>query len=180
MRRGPKPESAAIKIAKGNPSKRRIGLDPKSGSESGLPVVSAPDFLTKDDLVHWRKLTPRLVQLKLLTEVDETAFARYCSALNRWVRVKNILDANGETYTVESPHGTYLRPRPEVNTEDKLQRQLESFEAKFGLNPSDRQRIFASRANIAPGDLFDAPSAAQSPVGQGLEVAPKSLVGLLN
>jgi P27 family predicted phage terminase small subunit len=182
MRRGPKPESAAVKIAKGNPSKRKIGVEPRDETKSDLPVVKAPDFLTKSDLVHWRNLSPRLIQLKLLSDVDATAFARYCSALNRWVKIKQILDKEGETYTVESPHGKYVRARPEVNTEDKLHRQLESYEAKFGLNPSDRQRIFAARAaGTGLGDLFDTPPASvpMSPA-HGLDDVPKSLVGLLN
>jgi hypothetical protein len=38
---------------------------------------------------------------------------------------------------------------------DRLDRMMLAFEDRFGLNPAERQRIMAARANTgAPGDLF--------------------------
>jgi len=180
MKRGPKPEPAAIKVAKGNPSKRRIGHEPVTAPIDGLiSTVAAPSWLKSKALEQWRVLSPRLVQLKLLTAGHEITFGRYCVALARWLEAIETLEAEGEYYTVVSPHGTYKRPHPAANTADKLHRELLAHEAAFGLNPSDRQRIFAVRAGTGEtGDLFGSAGAtAQKPM---YEQGPISPLGLLN
>ena len=96
--------------------------------------------------------------------------------------MQDLLDADGETYESESNHGKLKRVNPAFLIGDRLARLLETQEAVFGLNPAERQRIFASRTMTPDpaGDLFgvrreaDAPAAAQTPA------APASPVGLLN
>lgn len=179
MRRGPKPAPAAIKEAKGNPGRRRIGRDPVADVvvTSG---VAPPEWLKGEGLKTWNRLAPNVARLKLLTPVDAEAFARYCRNVSRWLKMQAVLDKEGETYESESAHGKLKRAHPAFLIGDRLARLLETQESVFGLNPAERQRIFAARSMTPDpaGDLFgprrdeaappatpDAPPAADRTVG---------------
>lgn len=177
-RRGPKPEPAAVKEAKGNPGRRAVGADP-APTDEGKAKVAAPAWLKTDGLVVWQRLAPRLAALKLLTPTDAETFARYCKNFARWLKMQKRLDEMGEIYEIETASGTVRRADPAFVIGDRLERQLVSAEALFGLNPAERQRIFAARATKAPGevDLFGRQPPAQPPAPK--EPARKGAVGFL-
>lgn len=182
MKRGPKPAPAAVKEAKGNPGRRRIGADPIDVSQTG--GVAPPDWLKGGGLAVWNRLAPNVARLKLLTPVDAESFARYCRNLARWLKMQDVLDKEGETYESESAHGKLKRAHPAFLIGDRLGRLLESQEAVFGLNPAERQRIFAARSMTPDpaGDLFggrrdDAPPSSPDPEAPKPATGP---VGLLN
>ena len=112
--------------------------------------------------------------MKVLQHVDAFSFARYCQDFGTWVKLQKILDVEGTTYESESPHGKYVRSHPAFMQADRLNRTLISMEGDFGLNPAQRQRLFAARAAAAgAGDLFSKPaSEAHDMTG--------SSIGLLN
>jgi len=166
-RRGPKPDPASVKKAKGNPGHRALGEDPVAETEQetqeAMPRVAAPDWLMGEGLEIWNKLASRMISQKLLFQIDAEAFGRYCMNFARWLRMQVQLDARGETYESESPHGTYLRANPAYMIADRLERQLVAAEANFGLNPAERQRLFAARAGASLGGLFDPADPAPKP-----------------
>lgn len=215
-RRGPAPQPAEVKRAKGNPGHRPLlteemeaqaraagtasvtgGAGSANGAGSGEPLsvgeggetsapavaMQPPEWLNPDGLEVWNRIAPRLVVMKILQNIDADAFARYCQNFGRWVKLQRRLDHEGETYTSESPHGTYVRANPAFMIADRLDRGLQRDEANFALNPADRQRLFAARAAAAGAggaDLF-----GHSDRGGGEKGAParpdrpKSPVGYL-
>lgn len=155
-RRGPKPEPASIKKQKAS-SRRPIGEDAteaQAAETRAKAKVTPPSWLKGDGLKVWERLAPPLMGQKLLFQIDAETFGRYCKNFARWLKMQRVLDAEGETYESESPHGTYKRAHPAYMIADRLERQLVSAEASFGLNPSERQRLFAARASGQIGDLF--------------------------
>ena len=94
--------------------------------------------------------------------------------------MQDILDLEGETYESESAHGKLKRAHPAFLIGDRLARLLEAQESVFGLNPAERQRIFAARSMTPDpaGDLF----APRAPVAASANepVSPASPLGLLN
>ncbi|MGF7161274.1 P27 family predicted phage terminase small subunit [Rhodoligotrophos appendicifer] len=183
MRRGPKPEPASVKLAKGNSGRRPIGAEAEVKDDAAAKAaVSPPAWLKKDGLVVWNRIAPRIMKLKLLSVADSETFARYCRNFARWLRMQETLDREGETYESESAHGKLKRAHPAFLIGDRLERQLLAAEANFGLNPAERQRIFAARAGAgAPGDLFDPrrPDDRDPPPGGDKPMA-KPAIGLLN
>lgn len=186
-RRGPAPEPAAVKKAKGNSGRRPMKaaeieeqanaaaeaaeLEAANGEVETRSDIQPPDWLSDDGKEVWADIAPRLAAMKILTKLDAHAFARYCKAFARWVSLEKVLDEQGTTYESESPHGKYQRSHPAFMQADRLNRTLISMEGNFGLNPADRQRLFAARAAAgnAPG-LFDGHegkegSADGSPIG---------------
>lgn len=153
-RRGPKPEPAAIKEAKGNPSRRKVGSDPAVDNTTNT-AIKPPAWLKGDALRVWKRLAPRIAAMKLLTQTDAETFGRYCRNMARWLKLQKRLDDVGEFYEVETASGTVRRADPAFMLSDRLDRLLSSAEANFGLNPAERQRIFAARAaGAGVGDLF--------------------------
>lgn len=176
-RRGPKPQPAAVKVAKGNPSRRKVGTDPVEATAKASARVTAPAWLKEDGLAVWKRLAPRLTSLKLLTETDAETFGRYCRNFARWLKMQKRLDEHGEIYEIETASGVVRRADPAFLIGDRIERQLVSAEAMFGLNPAERQRIYAARAAGATAvvDLFGNPSNPATPRrGKGAAKAPQS------
>lgn len=168
-RRGPKPEPAIIKQQKGNPGHRPVGVDSSSASALAFSITPPTWLKTakgkgkSSGIEVWNRLAPRLIALRLLTFADVETFARYCRNFGRWLRMNEIIDKEGETYETETygeagTTGAKLkRVNPAYLIADRLERQLLAAEDRFGLNPAERQRIFAARAQTsdpAARDLF--------------------------
>ena len=163
-RRGPKPQPASVKAAKGNPGNRPLGADPAAPAETAdlakSTQVDPPVWLKREGRKIWDRLVPRLIAMKLLSPIDAEAFARYCRNFARWLKMQEVLDKEGETYESESAHGKLKRCHPAFLIGDRLERQLAAAEDRFGLNPAERQRLYAARAAqpVFPGELpFGAP-----------------------
>lgn len=189
-RRGPKPEPATVKEAKGKPGRRPVGSDPVDvvAADATLARIDAPDWLSEAGREVWNRLAPRLVSLKLLSPTDTETFGRYCKNFARWLKMQKRLDELGEIYEIETASGVVRRADPAFLIGDRLERQLVSAEAMFGLNPAERQRIFAARAagtGKGDPDLFGQTAPAPAGKGKGRTPAapapsrPKSAVGFL-
>lgn len=148
--------------------KAAAGKDGGAPAQTVVPALVSgarpPSWLKADHgLQIWERLSPTLAQAKLLTAADADAFGRYCRNFARWLKLQDEMDTGGETYISESQHGTLKRANPAFIMADRLERMLLALEDRFGLNPAERQRIMAARAQSATtGDLF--PGVAPKPV----------------
>lgn len=169
--RGPKPEPASVKVAKGNPGHRPIGADPvveieeiKAAEAAPQPKVAPPAWLKGEGRELWERLAPRLAAMKLLTQIDAYTFARYCKNFAMWLKMQRRLTRRGEIYEIETASGKVRRTDPAFLIADRLDKRLEAVEDRFGLNPAERQRLYAQRAAIPSlGDLFTARGAPPKP-----------------
>ena len=160
MAPGPKPQSAAEREQKEpiRSKQRQRHAVPDVAVPAG--TVLPPAWLKKDGLRIWDRLAPPLRAAKLLSQVDVEAFARYCCNFARWLKMQKEIDKEGEAYESESQWGKLKRVNPAFLIADRIERQLLAAEDRFGLNPAERQRIFAARAVGLPGDLFPGPAPA--------------------
>lgn len=186
-KRGPKPEPAAIKQQKGNAGHRPIGNDPditqdSERATSPLARVHPPDWLAGEGRKIWDRLAPGMTLLKLLTPRDAEAFARYCRNFARWLKLQKLLDSEDETYESETvTGGTLKRLHPAFQAASRLESLLQNAEDRFGLNPAERQRIFAARSAAGlSGDLFDGQAADGDSQKEDAGETKRSPVGLLN
>ncbi|MDF1606965.1 phage terminase small subunit P27 family [Hoeflea sp. YIM 152468] len=168
-----------MKAAKGNPGRRKIGSDPVEAGGAVASSITHPTWLKGPGLKIWKKIAPRLVALKLLTQTDADTFARYCRNYARWLSMQTRLDDMGEIYEIETASGTVRRADPAYMIADRLERQLVSAESVFGLNPAERQRIFAARAAKTPGadDLFRGQTMPAAPASPTQPSVPASTHG---
>lgn len=160
MARGPKPQAAAVKAQK---SPVRSERKPKVAPSGETVTVAdgkgaAPAWLTGEGLAIWKRMAPGLRSARLLQAPDELAFARYCRNFAAWLKLRKALDKDGFTYDASTTTGgTLRRADPNFLIADRLERQLLAVEDRFGLNPAERQRLIAARAQHGTGGLFDAP-----------------------
>jgi P27 family predicted phage terminase small subunit len=160
-------------------------------AQPSAPVASgdAPSWLKGESLKIFQRMAPMLRNMKLLTEADAPAFARYCKHYARWLDLQKRLDKHGDIYEIETASGVVRRADPAFVMADRLDRMLLAIEDRFGLNPAERQRIMAARANTgATSDLFggapgkdadrrsDDPASPAAPAAEPID----GPIGLLN
>lgn len=161
MARGRKPEPTAVREQK-EPVRSTHRPRPAL-PEIATGGVMPPKWLKREGLQIWNRLAPTLQSAKLLTAADAETFARYCRNFARWLKMQKEVDKEGEAYESESQWGKLKRVNPAFLIADRLERQLLAAEDRFGLNPAERQRIFAARAQTGhSGDLFT-PSSKSAP-----------------
>jgi len=99
-------------------------------------------------LAKWRELVPLLVSMRVFTDADRDAVARYCCLHERWVAALDVCrrgfevmhhkDANGRVYNSQvSPYATIV---------SKMHAQLLRIAAEFGMTPSSRTTLKGSAA----------------------------------
>ena len=135
---GRKPKPTAIKELEGNPGKRKLNKkEPKP--EKGMPVCL--EWLLPEAKAEWKRLSEKLSQMGVLTEVDMAAFAAYCQSYARWKEAQEHIDSGGSTFETEKG---YQQQTPWVGIANTNQKLMLQAAAEFGLTPSARTRIMAA------------------------------------
>jgi P27 family predicted phage terminase small subunit len=140
---------AHLKILRGNTTHRRIAPEVE-------PTVSAttpepPAFLTVDAKAEWRRVVAEAYRLRLLTVVDEPAFAAYCLAYGRWVAAEKSIAkmAKGDAATcglmIKSDTGNTIK-NPLVAISSQACSEMVKYACEFGFTPASRARIAAGIA----------------------------------
>ncbi len=152
--RRPKPEAVREQL-KPVRSVRQEPAEAKAEVQAVLLAgVRPPSWVDGEALELWNQFAPPLQAARLLTAADVGAFARYCVNFVRWLdKIAKL--KGGETYQITTASGVVDRAKPEFLIADRLERMLMAVEDRFGLNPMERQRIMAARAQTGVnGDLF--------------------------
>ena len=137
-KRGPKPQPTAIKLARGTLRERR-----KDEPQPPADKIVMPKHLGKVARAKWKELLPLLEGVRVMTDADVEALARYCDTYEWWLATRAILKKDGCTYPILNDGGEvkYIAQRPEVSIAHKLATQLRQLEQDFGLNPSARSSL---------------------------------------
>jgi phage terminase small subunit len=110
---GRPPKPTALKLVQGSRiRKRKHEPKPRVGT-------TAPPWLPKDAAAEWERLSPPLLRLGLLTEVDGDAFAALCILTARLASLAQV-------------------PGSDVTDVTKELRQLWG---RFGMTPADRVKV---------------------------------------
>lgn len=133
--RGTKPKPTALKILQGNPGGRKLNtLEPKPT----LLIPPCPDELCDDAKIEWKRLSPYLLRMGLITEADMAAFAGYCQTFGRWIAAERGLKIEGEIQ--KSDKGNLVQ-NPRLWVANRALEQMHKFISEFGLSPSSRSRL---------------------------------------
>ncbi len=155
--RGPLPKPAALKLLEGNPGKRSLNLS--DGINPMHQIPSVPKHLGIEARKEWKRITPELLELGLITGLDRAALALYCQAVgrlseletafngmvDRFVEVEKLTYADAvykASYSV-TPSG-YVQQSVIVQLLGKHREQVNRYLMHFGLSPAARGRVQAS------------------------------------
>jgi P27 family predicted phage terminase small subunit len=144
--RGRTPQPAAVKSARGNPGRRPIGETPAAQALTDDALHLAPEWLSDEATTIWARLAPDLAAMRLLSRPDVMTFGRYCQMFAQWLAAGRQFDETNMVVRTESEHVKMDRVNKWLHVQLMLEQRLRDLEDRFGLNPANRQRIFALRA----------------------------------
>lgn len=122
------------KALHGNPSKRKQ----KTAEAQPPPGATPPKHLDKAAKEEWRRISKLLLDLGLLTKLDQAALAAYCVAYSRWVEAEKQVQKHGLIFKAQSGYPMYS---PYLNIANRAMKQMREFLSEFGMSPSSRTRV---------------------------------------
>lgn len=186
--RGPLPKPAALKLLEGNPGKR--ALDLSDGVNPRVEIPSPPKHLGIEARKEWKRITPLLEDLGLISGLDRAALGLYCQAVGRMTEletafnglVNRLMDGSpasedglipeqpalsysdavyAASYTV-TPSG-YAQQSVITQLIKSNREQVNRYLMHFGLSPAARARVQPSNY-VQPGlpGIDPAPNAQQA------------------
>jgi P27 family predicted phage terminase small subunit len=156
--RGPKPLPANVHLLRGNAAHKPVGqlLDDIVRPEVAVPPC--PQHLSADARAEWRRITPHLKKLGLISQIDRAALTGYCQAWGDYVwaqrRIKELNgdDPAGERGRIWDTPSGYKQISVPMQISNRALDQMAKFLAEFGMSPSARSRVTASDPQLGlPG-----------------------------
>ena len=140
-KRGRQPTPTKLKLLRGNPGRRPIVDEPEPEVAAECPAP--PEYLLADAALEWKRIAPELWRLGLLTLLDVTALAGYCTSVARWREAEAWLKENGTTVVLRDKDGRvkYVQKAPQVAIAKEALERVKSFGAQFGMTPSSRSGL---------------------------------------
>jgi P27 family predicted phage terminase small subunit len=133
-KRGPKKTPLALVKLRGNPGKRALPRQDVQPAPLGHP----PEELRGRALDEWKRITPELRRLGLLSKLDRAALAAYCQA---WADLAWAMDTLArEGRVIENPSGAIVA-HPAVQVKNAAVAQIRSLSGEFGLSPAARASL---------------------------------------
>ncbi len=134
--RGRKPKPASMKNSR--VSHRRIRPDATIDARA-----ECPQWLSDTAKAEWRRVSPILEALGVLTAADEVPFAAYCTCVAEWEKAQRFVQENGQVVTLRTDKGEIrsILPAPEVGIAVRMLDKIRQFAGEFGMTPSARGRI---------------------------------------
>ncbi len=112
----------------------------------GADKVNPPKWLSKEAKEEFKRISGELMPLKLITNADINAIARYCDAYIDYKLCTKIIEEEGlmVEYTNKSG-GTNRVPHPLLAKKKQLHDQMLKLEGEFGLTAAARAKIAIPR-----------------------------------
>ena len=137
---GRKPKPIARRVLTGNPGRRTINK--AAPSYRKLVAVAVPPWLGDEAAQMWDCLVPQLCSQGVLESTDLHNVEIFCLAYARMREAERHIQAHG--LTVLSAQGGITK-NPACTIFNEATRQLATFGALLGLDPSSRSRIMGGR-----------------------------------
>lgn len=167
--RGPLPKPNVLKLLSGNPGKRPLNL--ADGVNPRVEIPSAPRHLGKEALKEWKRITPLLEELGLVSGLDRSALALYCQSVGRLTELEIAFNAKVKAHTEKGldyaeavyqvSHGLTPNGFAQQSVLFQLLRahreEVNRYLGHFGLSPAARARVTPS--NFLQPDLPGMPEA---------------------
>ena len=155
-KRGPLPKPTALKLMAGNPGKRPLNMS--DGVNPRVEVPSIPKHLGKAAVKEWKRITPILEELGLVSGLDVAALSLYCQAYGRWVELETAfnakvsvrVDAGAEVHdavlaaSIDMTPSGYKQQSVMVQLIRSHREEVNRYLSHFGLSPAARSRVTPS------------------------------------
>lgn len=153
----------ADQAAMGHPGKRKTKTEkaileaerqaallamPRATDEtSGAPPVYLENPQLLPAMAVWKEYAPRLDRLHLLSRLDRHTFALFCIYAAEFVVANEDILVKGYSVMVKTVSGDKMpRENPSVGRRDHAAKMVLEMSSKFGLTPSDRNKLLREGA----------------------------------
>lgn len=134
-----------VRNLRGNPGKRKAPRRPK-------PVVAQPDKpadLKGEGLAEWKRITPELERLGLLSKLDRGVLLLYCATYGIWSDTWHQISEDG---AVAEDNRKLPRKHPLWQVYRDSAASVASLADKLGLSPAARGRMTVPEKEDDGGD----------------------------
>lgn len=174
--RGPMPKPPALRMLEGNAGKRPLNL--ADGVNPKIEIPAPPKHLSREARKEWKRITPLLEDLGLISGLDRTALALYCQAAGRLAeleeafngQVNRLMEQRKLDYpeaVYEASHAVtpsgYAQQSVMVQLIKNHREQVNRYLQHFGLSPAARGRV--SPSNYVQPTLPGIDAPPQAPTG---------------
>ena len=150
---GPPPGHPRLHLLRGNPGKRpaRSPLEPTRTEE----CPPSPCHLNAYAKEEWLQIAPELHRLSLLTLLDVSALAVYCSAAAQLRQAEEAIermakqDPRGHALTVKGSAGSQVK-NPLLRIASQAMADMQRIGPQFGLTPNGRLRLSGIKPPLPP------------------------------
>lgn len=136
------PKPTALKILGGNPGHRPLN---KREPKPRVRLPSPPAHLDAIAKAEWRRMGKLLVGVGVMTEIDGTGLAAYCTAYSTWVQARQNIEQYG--MVILSPKEKFPIQSPYLSIANKAFDQMVRLLSEFGALPASRTRVQMSVEN---------------------------------
>lgn len=154
MKPGPLPKPNVLKLIEGNPGKRPINL--ADGVHPDVEIPTPPKHVKGEALKEWKRISPELKTLGLISKLDRAALSMYCVAYGRLVEYElaflhkvavvkekeriSEYEAVERVSTLTTPSG-YKQQSVLVQLIRSSREEVNRYLSHFGLSPATRARV---------------------------------------
>jgi P27 family predicted phage terminase small subunit len=144
---GPRPTPTNLRILQGAPP-RRTDVSEAIPPPTDLP--ECPPWLNEYARQEWDRLAADLYGMGVLTGIDQTMLAAFCTAYSRWRTAEEDLqkqaDEDDETHgaIIDTINGNKIQ-NPLMGVANAARRDMQRLAVEFGLTPSSRTLIDAGK-----------------------------------
>lgn len=156
--RGPAPLPANVHKLRGNASHKPLASLLDEVIRPDVEIPSCPKHLKDEARAEWKRITPHLERLGLISQIDRAALTAYCYNWGEFVwaskRIEelNADDPTGERGRIWDTPSGYKQISVLQQIINRSLEQMGKYLAMFGMSPSARSRVTASDPQLAlPG-----------------------------
>lgn len=136
--RGRKPKPLEVRRLEGNPGKRALDASRMPQFDRALP--RCPTHLNERARREWRRVVHELHNAGVVTKIDRTILAMYCTVYGRWENAEEMIAEQGAVITGAKGG---VSQNPWLWTANRALEQLRRYLTELGMTPSARSRITA-------------------------------------
>ena len=114
-------------------------------------IPSCRSWLDAEAKREWRRVSPELAKMKVLSKLDRSLLAAYCASWSQFVAGVRQLQKDGPTYRTESG---LIKRHPAASLVHQAARDVLAFASEFGLSPSARVRLKVTESGPDDFDQF--------------------------
>lgn len=171
--KGRPPKPTALKLLEGNAGHRRIDQAHEPFPEKAIPPC--PDFL--DDLAkkEWFRVAKELYTLGLLTELDQSSLASYCSYYSEWaaaeVKLRKLTLQRDRARSEKKKNQLWGEICAVQGNRRHAMKEKKYYEDRLGLSAASRTRIKVPDMQLPLPLTTSTDDASESPLDRSMRLA---------